>query len=289
VVYDAVTAADDEHTTIRASWDRRLVTSTHETDTPEVRKLRARLSDSTARGHYALKVSAGPKRSARIARVEVRFAQVTLDLRDKKSSQHRAASVTAVLAREVSPVPPGEDPIEWLLLTTYPVTDFEAACEVVLGYSFRWRVEEFHKAMKSGGCDVEASQLSTLARRQKWYAIASAVAARLLRLTYLARERPETLAQTELTPDEHRALEVLSPRRPLPARAKLTIAEAVLRIATLGGYTGKSSGGPPGMITLSRGLQRVSVVAKALRNQREIEQNSPPISLDTPPQPQGQK
>jgi hypothetical protein len=36
-----------------------------------------------------------------------------------------------------------------------------------------------------------------------------------------------------------------------------TIAQATLWLAELGGYTGKSSGGPPGSTTIGRGLQRV--------------------------------
>ena len=36
------------------------------------------------------------------------------------------------------------------------------------------------------------------------------------------------------------------------------------RIADLGGYTGKSSGGPPGTITIGRGLQRICDAAELL-------------------------
>jgi len=35
-------------------------------------------------------------------------------------------------------------------------------------------------------------------------------------------------------------------------------------VAEIGGYTGKSSGGPPGSTTIARGLEQVLVVARAL-------------------------
>jgi len=35
-------------------------------------------------------------------------------------------------------------------------------------------------------------------------------------------------------------------------------------LAELGGYTGKSSGGPPGTITISRGLAKVRAAADAI-------------------------
>jgi hypothetical protein len=43
-----------------------------------------------------------------------------------------------------------------------------------------------------------------------------------------------------------------------------TIAQATLWLAELGGYTGKSSGGPPGTITISRSLAKVGAAADAI-------------------------
>ena len=44
----------------------------------------------------------------------------------------------------------GTEPVEWLLLTTEPVTTHEQALNVLRMVSRRWRIEEFHKAWKSG-------------------------------------------------------------------------------------------------------------------------------------------
>ena len=54
-----------------------------------------------------------------------------------------------VLVTEMKP-PPGEDPIEWLLLTNEPVEGLEDAWRVITWYERRWIVEEFHKAKKTG-------------------------------------------------------------------------------------------------------------------------------------------
>ena len=43
-----------------------------------------------------------------------------------------------------------------------------------------------------------------------------------------------------------------------------TIGEAVRWIADLGGYTGKSSGGPPKTIVIGRGLSRLQDVARVI-------------------------
>jgi hypothetical protein len=96
-----------------------------------------------------------------------------------------------------------------------------------------------------------------------------AVAARIERLKVLARTEPQLPATCELTPYEIKAL-VLVRRRtkkrtdPMPGE-KPTIAEAVRWLADIGGYTGpKVSGGPPGAVTIRRGLDYVRPVADAL-------------------------
>src|SRR5450432_3394088 len=57
--------------------------------------------------------------------------------------------------------PAGEDRIEWVLLTNKPSRTLAQAKERVREYAFRWRIDEFHRAWKSGGCNVEQSQLES--------------------------------------------------------------------------------------------------------------------------------
>ncbi|HRI65294.1 MAG TPA: hypothetical protein PK156_13690 [Polyangium sp.] len=59
-----------------------------------------------------------------------------------------------------------------------------------------------------------------------------------------------------------------APRPAIPDEPP-TIATVVLWIAEIGGYTGKSSGGPPGSTTIARGLERLQLAAELLRIQRE--------------------
>ena len=78
---------------------------------------------------------------------------------------------------------------------------------------------------------------------------------RIQRLTHLARNHPDLPASEELTPDEITALVLHKQRRRVKTGFVPTIVIAVTWIAELGGYTGKSSGGPPGAQTIARGLQ----------------------------------
>jgi hypothetical protein len=96
------------------------------------------------------------------------------------------------------------------------------------------------------------------------------VASRALRLTHLARETPDAPATDEFTQWEIDAAIALLKPKDIRLGAKPTLAQAVRWIADLGGYTGKSSGGPPGQTVIGRGLEQVQAVATALKNLAEM-------------------
>jgi hypothetical protein len=245
--------------TVRATYDRRLQV-TGQNGQPVY--LRSTLQSQAVLGDYDLEVPASSNRQARQAKIEVRTSPITLDLQ-VTPKKRQAASLWAILAREAqSTVPPGEKPIEWMLFTTYPVRTQQDARLVLFGYSQRWRIEEFHRLWKSGACNVEDNQLRDVDHITRWATILAAVAMRLLRLTYLARSKPDTPASAELSDAELKAIVIA--REPPRPPAQISIAQAVRWLADLGGYTGYKSSGPPGALTISRGLQRIEMLAKVL-------------------------
>ena len=243
--------------TVRAVHNRRLVESFE--GQPD--HLFARLKREPALGRYDLEVPAGPGRTGRTATMEVRSCAVTLDLLDPRTRRHMAVKVNAVRTGEVGTTPKGEAAIEWTLLTSFPVRGFADARLVVLAYATRWRIEEFHRAWKSGACQVEEIQLEAQEPIQRWLTILAAVAMRIVRMTYLSRTQPQAAATLELSPSEIQATILLRQPKGIRASAQPTIAQAVRWIADLGGYTGKSSGGPPGPLVIARGLHRIEPVA----------------------------
>src|ERR1700727_536625 len=144
-----------------------------------------------------------------------------------------------------------------MLLTSFPVDGLESAGRVVLGYTQRWRVEEFHKAWKTGACNVEDSQLRDADHLLPWVIILASVAVRILRMTYFSRAHPNTSAAVEFTEREIRAVATLSKSKGLARGATPTMKQMTAWIAQLGGYIGTSSGGPPGALVIARGLDRL--------------------------------
>jgi hypothetical protein len=242
---------------VRSSWNRRLATQPRS-------YLRPVLAREPAVGVLTVEIPAGPNRVARKARLELRVTQVTLDLRHDWRGKRRNQTLFAVSAVERSP-PKGESALSWMLLTNLPAATFEAAAEIVRSYTLRWRIEEFHKAWKSGVCKVESMQLRTAEAASTWATLLAAVAVRAERLKQLARNEPDLPASVELSPAEIRATIILKRRQKKRTETisddMPTIAQAVLWIAELGSYTGKSSGGPPGTITIRRGLETVRAAA----------------------------
>lgn len=242
--------------TVRACYDRCVRSSKY--DKPNY--LFALGRRAPVLGTYDLPVTARPEVTARVARMQVRARPVTVELR-VSSKMREYIALNLVVAREMR----RNNGLYWMLLTTAPVRSFDDALAVIDGYAARWRIEEFHRAWKRGICNVEDTQLRGREGIIKWATILAAVAARATRLTYLAREKPDSDATEELSREELDAAIALLQPRGIKLGAEPTLAQAVRWIADLGGYTGKSSGGPPGATVVARGLQKVEILAQGIR------------------------
>ena len=131
--------------------------------------------------------------------------------------------MSAIYVREKNP-PAGEPPLEWMLLTNLPIENFEQAYEKVQWYCLRWRIEMYHKVLKSG-FRIEHCRLGEAQRLIRYVTVMSIIAWRILMLTLIARTYPEAPCTTLLTDHGmagallHGEEHYLSPRKnPLSAR-----------------------------------------------------------------------
>lgn len=255
---------NDRWITVRANHDRRLW---REQGEPR-RYLWSEVQAHAPIAHMDLDIPEGPYRRARRARMVVRACEVTLDLHNMGDRWNQPARLWAVHTKEVG-TPHGERPIEWMLLTTHPADTPDRAFMVIHGYSKRWVIEEFHRVWKSGACRVEETQLRACDHITRWATILASIAMRILRLKNLARTSPLSPATDELSQAEIDAILVVTKKTPYRPGEVPTIAEAVDWLAKIGGYTGKSSGGPPGPTVIARGLERIQLLAEHLANQEK--------------------
>jgi hypothetical protein len=219
-------------------------------------RLRHAVAQSKILGHYTLEVPTKFNRQGRTATMAIRATSVIFDMSEPATDDRLQLPINVVDVREVGKRPKNTPPIHWRLLTNRPIKTEKEVREIVRGYTQRWKIEELHRTWKSGACRVEETQLRTANAVMKWAIIMAANASRIERLKWLARNEPEIRATREFTSWEIQAAIVLRRRyksnnQPDPSSTP-SIAEIVLWIAEFGGYTGKSSGGPPGGITIPK-------------------------------------
>lgn len=253
-------ANSSDWVTVRSGQDRRV--RDH-----RGKRLKVLMREAPLLGQFRLSVPGSEHRRARTATISVRVREVTLKLRDKQRGGTREVRLGAVLARESRTTPRDEAPIEWLLLTNRSAVTFDDALAVVQGYAQRWKIEQFHRCWKST-CRVQDTQLRSVDAIIRWATLLACVAMRIERLRDLARNSPDEPATIELASYEIEALMWVRANKEPPSTEVPTIRQAVYWIAQLGGYTGKSSGGPPGAATLGRGLQSLESAATLVKNQQ---------------------
>lgn len=212
----------------------------------------------TARGHTP-KVSCETRlrrqpRESRDADVEVRAARVVLRAPRRSDRTLADVAVNAVLVRETAP-PEGEEPIEWLLLTSLPIDDVEQVRRVIEYYCVRWMVEVFFRVLKAG-CRIEDRRFEYVDRLLACLAVYLAVSWRTLYVCRLGREFPDLDCEAVFEPAEWQSVyQVLHRKR--PPRRPPSLAEMVRMVAQLGGYINRRRTDPPGPQTLWQGLQRL--------------------------------
>ena len=141
-------------------------------------------------------------------------------------------------------------------MTTWQISSFEQACQLIEYYTRRWLIERFHFVLKSG-CALEQRQLKQEFRLERFLLIANVVAWRLLWLTYLSRLDPELPCTVALEDHEWQALYCFIHKTPLAPDRPPTIQQALRWIAQLGGFLGRKSDGEPGVKVLWRGWRRL--------------------------------
>ncbi|MDR0634953.1 MAG: IS4 family transposase [Azoarcus sp.] len=154
---------------VRASWNR-VVESEH-------RHWWETLQASREAGTVELKGPRRPGKPPRTCPLSVRHQRLTIPApRTRKPLGE--VHLWGILATEISP-PDGETPIEGLLLTSVPTSCLDEAIERLHGYSCRWRIEVWHRVLKTGG-RIESRPLETIERLSGALTLYSIVAWRIL-------------------------------------------------------------------------------------------------------------
>ena len=188
--------------------------------------------------------------------LEVRFKRITVLPPIGKQKRYPALDLTVIHATERG-APKGRKPIVWKLITDLPVRGRAEAIEKINWYAMRWKIEMFHKVLKSG-CQAEASKLRTAERLANLMAVFCIVSWRVLWLTMLARAEPDASPSVAFTENEIALLDKLVSDAGNRRAKHGTLSFYLIKLARLGGYLARAGNSPPGSIVIWRGLARLT-------------------------------
>lgn len=258
-IYEEFASVPDNrtHLLIRSSYDRKLY--------GDKLNLFEKLSSSKLRATYEINIQSGSKRTRRIAKMSLRYEKVKIShpINRAKGNKPDYVELWAIEARELpESVPEKEDPILWRLLTTHEIKVITDALTYIEWYSQRWLIEELFHIIKTKGFCIESAQLEKGAGLKKLCVMTLQASLTVMTLK-LSLQTQHKIKATLVFPEEYLPffdmlmdeLEGKTEKLKNPYE-RGTIKWSAWAIARLGGWSGYSSQGPPGYITLKDGLDR---------------------------------
>lgn len=186
--------------------------------------------------------------------LEIRYRQICVLPPIGKQKRYPALSLTVIHAEERG-TPANRDKIVWKLITDLHVRSRRDAVEKIRWYAMRWKIEVFHKIIKSG-CRAEAAKLRTAQRLTNLIALFCILAWRVFWMTMLNRSKPNApptlaLAKIELVLLDHAVRDKTPPKQ-------RNLVHYLNKIARLGGYLARAHDPPPGNMVMWRGMTRLT-------------------------------
>jgi len=237
---------------VRANHDRKLKGSTE--------SLFALVANEKVLGSYTIEIAQKANRKKRTVTLEVKAKQVVFTPPKRRAgalTKLQPITLNVVIVREQDSL--ADEALEWILLTTESISTFDEVRKITRYYELRWRIEDFHKAWKSG-VGVENLRMQSSDNLEKMVVILSFLAIRLLQLK--EHFEPELLSSEEnkvpicceelLTEIEWKVLWKTVEKKALPENPP-NATWAYQAIAKLGGWSNSKRTGKASWATVWKG------------------------------------
>jgi hypothetical protein len=212
------------------------------------------MADTPVKGLHRIDVRDDKGRISR-ATLELKYRRVCVLPPIGKQKNYPPLHLTVIHAIERG-APKGRKPIDWKLITDLPVQNRQGAIEKLNWYAMRWKIEVFHKILKSG-CKAEESRLRTAERLANLIALFCILSWRIFWLTMMARSAPKIAVSSVFTKTEIALLDAQATGPP-KASCERTLADYLIKLAKLGGYLARTHDPPPGNMVIWRGWRRLN-------------------------------
>jgi hypothetical protein len=188
--------------------------------------------------------------------LEIRYCRMVVLPPLGKQKNYPKLILTVIYAQERDK-PQGRDRIDWKLLTDLPVRSRQEAIEKLEWYAQRWKIETFHKILKSG-CKAEESKLRTAERLVNLVAVLCILSWRIFWMTMINRAAPDASPEVAFTELELYLLDELIQDKAAADRHTKSLTTYLTKLARLGGYLARAHDPPPGNKVIWRGLSRLT-------------------------------
>jgi hypothetical protein len=236
----------DTHFLVRTCVDRRAGDGGH--------TIRDEMKHTAVRGLHRIEVR-NKRGETSTALLEIRYRRILVRPPIGKQKDYPDLVLTAIHVQEKG-APSGRERVNWKLLTDLPIRSRHDAVEKLTWYAQRWKIETFHKILKSG-CRVEDAKLRTAERLVNLIAILCVLSWRIFWITMLNRTSPEAPPENAFTELDQYLLDELAPKG-TDENHPGCLGNYIVKLARLGGYLDRARDPPPGNNVIWRGLSRLT-------------------------------
>lgn len=170
-----------------------------------------------------------------------------------------------------------ENPIDWKLLTTHSIENYQEALVLVSWYCARWYIEQLFRLLKKQGFGIEETEIENGWAIRKLAIMQMTVVMKILQMN-IAYADPEGGQPIEevFEPQQIGVLHQMNNKLQGKTNKQKnnnnsgTTKWAAWIIGRLGGWKGYDSQGPPGVITLKRGMDRLSYIIEGINLAKDM-------------------
>lgn len=230
-------------------------------------------------GTYTIEIPTDKRKNQyrRNAVVELRFADCSLQCPANLKNKDYPDSVTVscISVKEIGNTTGG--PVHWKLLTTHRINTYEQALSMVQWYCARWYIEQLFRLLKKQGFGIEETELESGRAIRKLVIMQMTALLKILQMN-IAYADPEGGQPIEevFEPEQIEVLRLMNDKLQGKTKKQQNLHDsnttkwAAWVVGRLGGWKGYDSQGPPGVIVLKRGLDRLGYIIEGLELAKDV-------------------
>lgn len=213
----------------------------------------------------------------RTAVVELRFAKCFIKCPDNLKSKGYPPdiAVNCIIVNEINGTT--DNPVSWKLLTTHQIDTFEQALLMVDWYCARWYIEQIFRLLKTKGFGIEETELESgwAIRKLAIMQLSAMLKILQMNIAYTVPEGGQPIEEV-FSPEEIIALHLVNNKIQGKTKKQQNLNDpkttkwAAWIIGRLGGWKGYDSQGPPGVIVLKRGMERLQYIIEGVNLVKDV-------------------